>query len=771
MRPKYVAFPVLFLLILLVSSAPAQIRGKFGVKQNKISSVVRDLNTHKEIGNVNIIIEGTQIGTVSSFTGKFTLVIPAQYAKNTIIFRHIAYERLRIGVDSLLTLRHVYLQPRVIQLQDVEIVEVGPQRMEITRDIPQPVSLVESREFEIRGYVDAGDLLRTDQSIQVEEELSGKKTVAIRGGNPDDVVVLYNGIKMNSNYDNVFDFSLIDLEDIARFEIIKGSNTSLYGPEAFSGVVNIVPKIQQDYTVRFQQRLGTYRSGNWGVHLYQKLKGLRGAYSFKQGGAKREFVDADKDSDQGLENKSTHHTANLSYSFAEHPDGRPANLLGAMWISTTLEYDNLRDNEFLENKQQMGSLKYTSESGAFKDFDVSFSHRSLDETQLLFIPGGELERVIEDRAFFLDVEKRFRFGILELLTSYQFQLADLDFTDRNDFLQLQQVGLESAKLKRQHHGFVSILKLKNELTSVFLRTFNMDLSIRHDRVSDEQDNPVLREGQSEDDLTGMFADNDWDETVFKFSVGLSGYRDYLTFNSYLNFGRNVKFPTLFQQISSPLSLARDEFQPNLSPEKNRSIEVGFNVTREFRDRPAVYGWSVSGNFFQNNYENKFRLSATPGIPVVFYDNVPDARITGIETKASLYLYRKKMTLQYGLSKYGISEKAAFPFKSDFKHIFDFLIDHAGYSFQLHWFREGAQVGWLRLASSATSQDPGSTGFGEIELPDYSNLDLHLSKKFEIANLKLFLNLSGRNLLNSEDVVLEGLAIRDRRFYVTMGAQY
>ena len=89
-----------------------------------------------------------------------------------------------------------------------------------------------------------------------------------------------------------------------------------------------------------------------------------------------------------------------------------------------------------------------------------------------------------------------------------------------------------------------------------------------------------------------------------------------------------------------------------------------------------------------------------------------------------------------------------------------MIDHAGYSFKLHWFNEGEQVGWIR-------QETGE--FTEVILPDYSNLDLHFSKSFEWKRAKLFLNASGRNLLN-KDVILQGLAIRDRRYYLTLGVQ-
>ena len=156
------------------------------------------------------------------------------------------------------------------------------------------------------------------------------------------------------------------------------------------------------------------------------------------------------------------------------------------------------------------------------------------------------------------------------------------------------------------------------------------------------------------------------------------------------------------------------------------------------------------------------MFTTPGIPVAFYDNVQDARISGVETKSSVFLFRKKVTVDLGVSKYSISERAAFPFKSDIKRTFNFTIDHAGYSFQLHWFKEGEQSGWVRFQNGQ---------FAEVILPDYTNLDLHLSKTFEIGKFKLFANASGRNLLDDDDVELQGLSIRDRRIYVTFGAQY
>jgi len=738
-----------------------------------VSGTVRDRNTHREIRGVNIFVKGTKIGTSSDFAGRYTLRIPE--TENTqqaaIMFRHVAYEAREFALDSLRANKAIYLQPRVITLPSVEVEAENTARMDIAKDLPQPTAVIEAKNFDIRGYVDAGDLLKTDQSVQVEEELSGKKTVAIRGGNADEVVVLYNGVKMNSAYDNVFDVSLIDLEDLDRFEIIKGSNTALYGPEAFSGVINIVPKFQQDYHLRFNQRVGTYRSGNWGVHLYHKLDRLNGSYSFKRGALKRSFVDNESE----LENLSLHHTANVLYSFSEHPDGRPASALGAMYVYTALDYDNQRDAESLSNFNQLLSLKYTGNARRLLSLDVSASYRRLEEDQSLVSGTGALTRGIADRELQLQAEKRLFFDRLELLLGYQLQNAELDFEDVRRNFNEQPVGLESATLRRQHHGLVAIAKLHSEPEAEFLRSLDLDVSVRHDRVQDEQSDAVLRGGDgSVLPEAGLFHDNDWRESMFKCSLSLSGYRENLTLNTFLNFGSNVKFPTLLQQISAPDLLTLEaEFTPNLNPERNNSLELGLLISKDVRSHRSIYGWQLRGNYFQNHYDNKFRLLVTPGIPIAFYDNAATASISGLEGKGSVFLFHKKVTAEVGLSRFFISDKAAFPFKSDLKRTFDFIVDHAGYAFQLHLFKEGEQVGRVRVVKTEPQGTPNVARrqFADVILPAFSNLDLHLSKSFTIDKLKLFANASGRNLLNNSDLVLEGIAIRDRRYYLTVGAQY
>jgi len=738
------------------------------VQEFIISGSVLNINTHQEISGVNIFIRDTKFGTTTDESGKYFLRLTGVTDQTKVIFQHVAYKVLQVSLDSLKSIKTVYLQPRIIPLQSIQIEGITEIRGEITKDLPQPISIIEAKTFEMRGFVDAGDLLRIEHSVQVDEELSGKKTVAIRGGNPDEVVVMYNGVKMNSTYDNVFDFSLIDLDDIQRVEVIKGSNTSLYGPEAFSGVVNIIPRLKQDYNIRFQQRLGTYRSGNWGVHFYQDKDQLQGTFSFKRGAYKRGFIGSE-DREAQLINNSNHHKGYINFDLTEPKPGKLSNSIGGMWLRTFLEYDNQRDLEKLKNENHLYSLLYSGDILVFKNLNLSTSFRKLDETQSQTGENYVLARDIEDESIIIRAENHYHIGLFDLLFAYNYQNSKLVFSDLSSnmesFFIQQPDTLESSELRREHHGFASIVKFnigRNEEDIIY--KIDLDLSIRYDQVQDKQLDPMI--GLDDQNVTdgseiGFFNKNKWQKVTSKISVNFSGFRENFNFNSYINYGKNVKFPTLFQQIGIPYYLSTNTSQPNLNPEQNSSTEIGVVVTSELPNHPKIFGWQVSGNYFMNEYKNKFRSFSSPNVPIAYYDNVLHARISGIEAKNSLFLLKKKVTFEIGLSRYSISEKAAFPFKSDFKTTLNIIVDHGGWAFQIHMFKENEQAGWLRYPDG---------DFVVVTLPKYSNIDFHISKKFGLFGLMYFMNFSGRNLLD-DDLVLQGLAIRDRRFYLTIGIQY
>src|SRR3990172_4244026 len=607
--------------------------GVCAAQQLTISGDVRDKNSHQEIAGVNVFIKNTRVGTTTDANGKFSLKMTEPHAETAQVFRHIAYDVCEIKLDSLRTLKTIYLQPRVIPLQNLQIEARREELSGIDRDLPQAITIMRSENFRNRGFVDAADYLTTDQSVQVEEQISGKKTIGIRGSNPDDVLILYNGIKMNTAFDNTFDLSLVDLEDIERLEIIRGSQTSIFGAGGFAGVVNIVPKIERDYAVRFQQRFGTYNSGNWGLALYKNFNNIHPAYSYRKGGSSREFSGSFPGQQQLLINDSEHHTASIDYRFN-------ANLLSASYIRSKLGYDNQRYRENIENVNQLYSLKYSGDIYRFSDFNLTASRHLLEEDQHLnagsFFQDEFLSENIESRSNDYTVDKKWRFSSSEFFLSYQLEDASLNFHDQLYFPEEDKTLTYKEQMSRRHHGLLAIAKIFNQLDSLFIPVFDVDFCVRSDFVTDSRS------------MDGLSTEKEWDQTTLKFSSNLEGQRDKLAYHGYLNYGKNIKFPTMLQQVSATVRRSRNDETVQLEPEISTGYDLGLELSGDTRgaSNPPIDGWQLSLYLFKNYYTNKLRSSYTPGFPLAFYDNVLVAEISGVETKTGLFLADKKRSEEH-----------------------------------------------------------------------------------------------------------------------------
>ncbi|HUX20781.1 MAG TPA: TonB-dependent receptor [Spirochaetia bacterium] len=68
------------------------------------------------------------------------------------------------------------------------------------------------------------------------------KTASIQGATSSQVLVLLNGVRLNSSQDGLVDLSQIPLDSIERIEIVRGGDSALYGTNAIGGVINIITK-------------------------------------------------------------------------------------------------------------------------------------------------------------------------------------------------------------------------------------------------------------------------------------------------------------------------------------------------------------------------------------------------------------------------------------------------------------------------------------------------------------------------------------------------
>lgn len=88
------------------------------------------------------------------------------------------------------------------------------------------------------------EILRNVPGIDVVQTGSrgAGTTVSIRGSESDQVLVLIDGVEVNSTTVGSFNMAHLTTEDVERIEVIRGTGGALYGSQAIGGVINIITK-------------------------------------------------------------------------------------------------------------------------------------------------------------------------------------------------------------------------------------------------------------------------------------------------------------------------------------------------------------------------------------------------------------------------------------------------------------------------------------------------------------------------------------------------
>ncbi len=114
-------------------------------------------------------------------------------------------------------------------------------------DAPVSTTIITAEDIRLSGMTTIPDLLRNVVGMDVMAMGAGNANIGIRGFNQrmaNKVLVLVDGRSVCMDFVGATFFQLLDvnLADIERIEIIRGPGSTMYGANAFSGVVNIITK-------------------------------------------------------------------------------------------------------------------------------------------------------------------------------------------------------------------------------------------------------------------------------------------------------------------------------------------------------------------------------------------------------------------------------------------------------------------------------------------------------------------------------------------------
>ena len=175
-----------------------------------------------------------------------SLFVGIQFVGRDIVYARAGCGKIEIGSDAE-SLR-VNANGTQLSSQDTEAEEpivVSATRFEIPLDqSPASASVVTSQDLEIKQTERISDALREVPGLSVVQTgTAGQLTsVFMRGLRSEHVQVLLDGIPVNQGLQGAFNFADLTVDNIDRIEVVRGPQSTIYGPRALAGVIQLFTK-------------------------------------------------------------------------------------------------------------------------------------------------------------------------------------------------------------------------------------------------------------------------------------------------------------------------------------------------------------------------------------------------------------------------------------------------------------------------------------------------------------------------------------------------
>jgi vitamin B12 transporter len=134
--------------------------------------------------------------------------------------------------------------PSPAEMEAAEVV-VSATRTEIPEEeSPASVSVITSEDIEQKQIQRVSNALREVPGLSVVQTgTAGQLTsVFTRGLRSEHTQVLLDGVPINQGLQGAFNFADLTTDDIDRIEVVRGPQSTLYGPRALAGVIQIFTK-------------------------------------------------------------------------------------------------------------------------------------------------------------------------------------------------------------------------------------------------------------------------------------------------------------------------------------------------------------------------------------------------------------------------------------------------------------------------------------------------------------------------------------------------
>ena len=193
----------------------------------------------------NVIIEGTSLGAATSTDGRYTItqISPGNYTITVSYMGYKSYKKNLILEGKDPKKLNILMSPEAIQMETYVV--TASRRRERVEDAPAAISVISKKEIRRESNTNLGDYLKGTKGIDFTQSGIDSYNMTARGFNSSfssRLLTLTDGRMANVPSLRLTAYNVIPVsfEDVEQIEVVLGPSSALYGPNAHSGVLNIV---------------------------------------------------------------------------------------------------------------------------------------------------------------------------------------------------------------------------------------------------------------------------------------------------------------------------------------------------------------------------------------------------------------------------------------------------------------------------------------------------------------------------------------------------
>jgi len=235
-----------------------------------------------------------------------------------------------------------------------EIVVSGQRSPSIHSELNRVVTVIRKEQIRNAPVQSLQEILEYAVNVDIRQRgnFGVQADLSIRGGSFEQTLILLNGIKINDPQTGHHNLNIpIDINSIERIEILEGPGSRVFGPNAFSGAINIITKPKESNNVNLAL--------TGGEHGYYKTN-LSGSLRLGEVG---NFVSIGKsgsngyieNTDFGITNFFYHGSVSLSNTSLDIQTGYQNKAFGANSF-----YTPKYPNQYEQTKTTLASIKLTT---------------------------------------------------------------------------------------------------------------------------------------------------------------------------------------------------------------------------------------------------------------------------------------------------------------------------------------------------------------------------------------------------------------------------